>query len=162
MTSSRPYLLRAIYQWIVDNDHVPHLIVNALHPEVAVPQDYAQDGQITLNISPSATRHLELENPHVSFEARFGGVPMQVYVPMAAVMGIVDRESGQGLMFPEEADDADYGDPMGDREPARGRPALRAVEGRDSGDSERRQTQQDGEDDDPEPPPRKPGLRIVK
>ncbi|MFP4154455.1 MAG: ClpXP protease specificity-enhancing factor [Halothiobacillaceae bacterium] len=161
MTSSRPYLLRAIYQWIVDNDHVPHLIVNALHPEVVVPQDYAHDGQITLNISPNATRHLELDNPQVTFEARFGGVPMQVFVPMAAVMGIVDRESGQGLMFPEEADDADYGTGLGESGPGRGRPALRAVEGRESPEPVSRGDQDEG-DDDPDPPPRKPGLRIVK
>jgi len=162
MTSSRPYMLRAIYQWIVDNDHVPHLMVNALHPEVVVPHDFAKDGQIVLNIAPSAVRYLELENPHVSFEARFGGVPMQIYVPMAAVMGIVDRDSGQGLMFPDEGEEADYGEALSGRGGS-GRPTLRAVGGKDDAGSDAESaTHDDDEDGDDDPPPRKPGLRIVK
>ena len=74
MNSSRPYLVRALYEWIVDNNCTPHLLVNAEHAGVQVPAGYANDGQIVLNVSPSAVRHLHMDNEAVSFEGRFGGV----------------------------------------------------------------------------------------
>ncbi|MCF5354814.1 ClpXP protease specificity-enhancing factor, partial [Pseudomonas syringae] len=99
MNSSRPYLVRALYEWIVDNDCTPHVLVNADYPSVQVPQGFANDGQIVLNVSPSAVRHLHMDNEAVSFEGRFGGVPHTLYVPVAAILGIYARENGQGRVF---------------------------------------------------------------
>ena len=101
MTSSRPYLLRAIYEWILDNDCTPHILVNALHPEAQVPQDYVKDGQIVLNIAPGAVQNLSLVNDAVSFSARFQGVPNQVFVSIDAILGIYAKENGKGMMFEE-------------------------------------------------------------
>ena len=103
MTSSRPYLLRALYEWIVDNRCTPYLVVNAELEGVQVPRAYVKDGQIILNISPGAVAGLRLNNDAVIFNARFGGVPMEVNVPIAALLGIYARENGQGMIFePEE------------------------------------------------------------
>ncbi|UVJ43250.1 ClpXP protease specificity-enhancing factor [Pseudomonas sp. LS1212] len=99
MNSSRPYLVRALYEWIVDNDCTPHMLVNAEYPGVQVPQGFASDGQIVLNISPSAVRHLHMDNEAVSFEGRFGGVAHTLYVPTSSILGIYARENGQGMVF---------------------------------------------------------------
>lgn len=136
MKSSRPYLVRALYEWIVDNDCTPHLLVNAEFAGVQVPSGFASDGQIVLNVSPSAVRHLHMDNDAVSFEGRFGGVPQSLYIPSAAVLAIYARENGQGMVFevesslaeedaPQESDD--QGPP--DDEPPRpsGRPSLKVV-----------------------------------
>lgn len=80
MNSSRPYLVRALYEWIVDNDCTPHMLVNAEYPAVQVPQGFASDGQIVLNISPSAVRNLHMDNEAVSFEGRFSGVSHSLFV----------------------------------------------------------------------------------
>ncbi|ACR11022.1 stringent starvation protein B, hypothetical [Teredinibacter turnerae T7901] len=104
MTSSRPYLIRALYEWIVDNDFTPHIVVNALAGGVEVPQKYVnKEGQIVLNIAPRAVASLELGNKAISFNARFGGIPTDIYVPCYAVLGIYARENGQGMMFDAEA-----------------------------------------------------------
>jgi stringent starvation protein B len=102
MTSTRPYLLRAIYEWILDNNLTPHVVVNAHEEGVRVPQEYVQDGQITLNLSPEAVKSLNMDNESLSFNARFRGVPMDIQVPMPAIMGVYARENGQGMMFGEE------------------------------------------------------------
>ena len=103
MTSSRPYLIRALYEWIVDNEFTPHVFVNAKAVGVEVPQQYVnKDGQIVLNIAPGAVINLELANKSISFNARFGGIPTDVYVPCYAVMGIYAKENGQGMMFENE------------------------------------------------------------
>lgn len=104
MTSSRPYLLRALYEWIVDNECTPYVVVSALRDDVQVPRNYIKDGQIVLNISPTAVAGLKLDNDGLMFSARFGGVPMEVYAPIGAVVGIYARENGQGMVF--EAEDA--------------------------------------------------------
>src|ERR1700712_456957 len=131
MNSSRPYLIRALYEWIVDNDCTPHILVNAEYPSVQIPQGFANDGQIVLNISPSAVRHLHMDNDAVSFEGRFGGVPHSLFVPVAAVMGIYARENGQGMVFELEApmdEDGDADDflrevdPEDDQPPPDGQP----------------------------------------
>lgn len=135
MNSSRPYLLRALYEWIVDNDCTPHLLVNTEHPGVRVPAGYAQDGQIVLNVSPSAVRSLHMDNDAVSFEGRFGGVPHTLFVPAAAVLAIYARENGQGMVFelePSLDGDEDAGPdddgPDGDEPPRpSGRPSLKVV-----------------------------------
>lgn len=104
MKSSRPYLLRALYDWIVDNNCTPHVLVDATHAHVKVPQDYVKDGQIVLNVSPGAVVDLQLSNHGVSFNGRFGGRPMDVSFPVSSVLGIYARENGQGMVFdPEES-----------------------------------------------------------
>ena len=99
MSSSRPYLLRALYEWILDNQCTPYIVVNAWQDGVLVPQDYVKDGQIVLNISPSAVHQLQLGNETLEFDGRFGGIPTPVHVPIEAVMGIYARENGQGMVF---------------------------------------------------------------
>jgi len=96
---SRPYLLKALYEWVLDNNMTPHLAVDATLQGVQVPGQFIQDGQITLNIAPTAVQHLLIDDQAVSFNARFGGVPMNVYVPMVAVMAIFTRENGMGMGF---------------------------------------------------------------
>ena len=108
LTPRRPYLLRAFYEWLLDNQLTPHLVVDVTLPGVLVPMEYARDGQIVLNIAPRAVGNLELANDEVRFNARFGGVPRQVSVPLAAVLAIYARENGAGTMFePEAAYDED-------------------------------------------------------
>ncbi|MGR5549217.1 ClpXP protease specificity-enhancing factor [Vibrio sp. DNB22_12_1] len=104
MTARRPYMLRAFYDWLVDNDLTPHLVVDATMPGVRVPVEFIQDGQIILNIAPRAVGHLELGNDAITFQARFSGRPHSVIVPVYAVQAIYARENGAGTMFePEEA-----------------------------------------------------------
>lgn len=102
MTPSRPYLVRALNEWIVDNDMTPYLVVDAGIQGVSVPEDYVTNGQIILNISPGAISQLVVDNEAIEFSARFGGVPMQVYVPVVAVMAIYAKENGQGMVFGTE------------------------------------------------------------
>ena len=102
MNSSRPYLTRALYEWIVDNGCTPYVVVNANRDDVQVPRAYVKDGQIVLNIAPTAVVGLKVDNDALEFNARFGGVAMQVYVPMGAVLGIYARENGQGMIFEPE------------------------------------------------------------
>jgi stringent starvation protein B len=100
MSSSRPYLIKALYEWIVDNQCTPYVLVNAMAKNVSVPQDHVNaDGQVVLNISPSAVMQFSLENGCLSFRARFGGVPTDIFVPCSAVMGIYAKENQQGMVF---------------------------------------------------------------
>jgi len=102
MTPSRPYLVRALNEWILDNDMTPYLVVDAGLQGVQVPQEFVTDGQIVLNICPTAVVDLSIDNEAVEFSARFGGVPMQVYVPFTAIMAIYAKENGQGMVFGAE------------------------------------------------------------
>lgn len=99
MSSNRPYLIRAIHEWICDNGLTTHLAVNAIYPGVEVPQDFVQDGQIVLNIAPRAVTQFVAGNEEIAFSARFGGVPMSIRVPINAVVAIFARENGQGMAF---------------------------------------------------------------
>lgn len=99
ITPSRPYLLRALYEWVIDNDMTPHVVVDAEAQGVQVPVQFVQDGQITLNIAPGAVQGLLIDDQGISFSARFGGVPMSVYAPMVAVLAIFTRENGMGMGF---------------------------------------------------------------
>lgn len=141
LTPSRPYLLRAFYDWLLDNELTPHLLVNADVPHTQVPRQYVQDGQIVLSISPSAVVGLHMDNEAVSFNARFGGSPFQVYVPMAAVIAIQARENGAGTFFPPE-------------------PAYEAW----LAEVENEETTPAPDMEEPTPPPKKgrPSLKIVK
>lgn len=102
MSPQRPYLLRALYDWLLDNDCTPHLVVDAVQPYVDVPQEHVKDGQIVLNIHPAALTNFTMDLEHVSFEARFGGVPRRIYLPMAAIIAIYARENGAGTIFEAE------------------------------------------------------------
>ncbi len=136
MTSNRPYLVRALYEWIMDNHMTPHLLVDAAHPQAVVPAGFVQDGKIVLNINPSAVHALVLGNERIEFNARFGGVSMRVEVPVDAVLGIYARESGYGMLFPDDGprtDDDAEGPERPDEEqtaptkPTRARPKLKVV-----------------------------------
>ncbi len=111
MKPRRPYLLRALHEWITDSGETPHIVVDANAPGVTIPRQYVKDGKIVLNVSFTATQLLKLGNDHVSFEARFSGVSFAVLVPVKAVLGIYARETGQGMIFPEGDADPDPGDP---------------------------------------------------
>lgn len=102
MTSNKPYLVRAFYDWIVDNNCTPYIVVNALEDGVEVPQDYVTDGQIVLNLSPVSVKSLSITLESISFNARFAGVPMSVMVPIPAIMGIYAKENGQGMIFQQD------------------------------------------------------------
>lgn len=139
MTSHRPYLLRALYEWIVDNGMTPHLLVDAGQPGVRVPQQAVKDGKVVLNIAERAVARLQMDNEAVRFSARFGGVSHPVDVPIAAIVAIYARETGQGMVLPEDIG----GPPSGDEPPP----------------------PPDGSDDGPGadgPPPRRGHLRVVK
>jgi stringent starvation protein B len=104
MTARRPYMLRALYEWLVDNDLTPHLVVETDLPGVRVPEQFIEDGQIVLNVAPRAVGQLEMSNDAVTFSARFGGKPHSVIVPIYAIQAIYARENGAGTMFePEDA-----------------------------------------------------------
>ncbi|MCY7355281.1 MAG: ClpXP protease specificity-enhancing factor [Lysobacter sp.] len=102
MTSHRPYLLRALYEWIAENGMTPHLLVDAMQPSVQVPLSAVKDGKVVLNIAGRAVTRLELGNEAVTFTARFGGVSQSVMVPIAAVLAIYARETGQGMALPDD------------------------------------------------------------
>jgi stringent starvation protein B len=104
MTSNRPYLIRALFEWILDNDMTPHLLVDAMHPNADVPRKFVEEGRIVLNIAPTAVKDLMISNEMITFSARFGGVPSAVGLPPAAVLGIYARENGHGMIFPQEED----------------------------------------------------------
>lgn len=139
MKSSRPYLIRALNDWILDNNATPHIVVDAGLTGVQVPADYVANGQIVLNINPSAVQELMLGDEAVEFTARFGGVPVGVYVPIYAIMATYAKENGQGMVFGQEPGDPDPpegsgGDQLsqdsgnGDSsESASGRPNLKVV-----------------------------------
>ena len=99
MTSNKPYLLRALNEWILDNGQTPYIIVDIHADCIQVPEQAIQDGKLVLNIAPEATRKLELGNESINFQARFSGSPFNIYLPMDAVMAIYARENGQGMMF---------------------------------------------------------------
>ena len=130
--SKRPYLIRAMHEWMGDNGHTPHIVVDAGIDGVAVPAQHVKDGKIILNISESAAHNLKMTNDAVSFRARFGGVPFDVWVPMASVMGIYARETGQGMIFSHDSDKPDIDDKTGeptaqDTVSARARSHLRVI-----------------------------------
>lgn len=120
MTANRPYLLRAFYEWIVDNNCTPYLVVDATVSAVKVPMQFVQNGQIVLNTAPSAVGNLQLGNDAVTFNARFGGQPFALYIPVNAVLAIYARENGAGTVFTleEEEDEAEiFSNEFGDDSP---------------------------------------------
>ena len=123
MTSSRPYLLRALYDWIVDNGLTPYLLINTEMPGVQVPAEHINNGKIVLNVAPEAVQSLVIGDADVSFSARFGGRPMQVSFPVCATLASYTRENGRGMVFGD--DDDTPPEPVDDK-PSR-QPSLRVV-----------------------------------
>lgn len=114
MRSNRPYLLKAFYEWIVDSDCTPYIEVNAHYSGVEVPQEFVADGQIVLNIAPRAVTNFDMNHQSVAFTTRFGGIPIDIMVPVAAIIGIYAHENGKGMVFdPDE-------DPENDPPPVKG------------------------------------------
>lgn len=101
-TRQRPYLIRAMHEWMIDNGLTPHLVADATHEGLVVPPEHVTDGKIILNVSFAATRGLSLGNDQIEFETRFGGAPHRLSVPVSAVLGIYARETGQGMIFSDE------------------------------------------------------------
>jgi stringent starvation protein B len=134
LTSTKPYMVRALHEWCVDNALTPHLVV-AVDGQTRVPMAYVKDGEIVLNLSYSATKGLHIENDAITFSARFGGVSQNLYLPMSAVRGIFARENGQGMFFEIE-------------------PVQSESVSEESGVG-------DGDDNEP-PKPRKPFLKVIK
>lgn len=131
MTSSRPYLIRAMYEWMVDNRMTPHLLVFADQPGVVVPQEHVDEGKIVLNISPTAVRDLVLGNEEITFSGRFSGRPMNIIVPVQCAVGIYTRENGKGMVFsPEEESPDPDGTSTSEKDSTNkpsNRPSLRVV-----------------------------------
>lgn len=135
LSPTRPYMARAIYEWICDNQLTPYILVDATQPHTLVPEQYIQDGQIVLNIVPHAVHALNMSNEAISFSARFGGASRDIYVPFYALLGIYARENGQGLFF----DPSEYPDTQNSQD---------ALESKT-------------EEQKPEKPKKKPSLRLV-
>ncbi len=126
MTSNRPYLIRALNEWIIDNGMTPHLLVNADFPGADLPSEFIEEGRIVLNISSSAVRQLCIGSDEITFSARFSGRPFEVRIPVSAVLAIYARENSKGLVFPEEENpemSPDAGKAVSDAK----KPALRVV-----------------------------------
>jgi stringent starvation protein B len=134
LTSTKPYMVRALHEWCVDNALTPHLVV-AVDAQTRVPMAYVKDGEIVLNLSYGATKGLQIDNDAISFSARFSGVSQNLYVPMSAVRGIFARENGQGMFF--------------EIEPGNSESMPEAAEAARDGDDE-------------PPKPRKPFLKVIK
>ncbi len=130
MTPTRPYLVRAFYDWILDNGLTPYLLVDAEVDGVSVPTAHVRDGRIVLNIAPAAVTDLELGVASVRFSARFAGTPRAIYLPLASIMAIYARENGQGMFFSDEEGGEEPRPGPSDaasETPRGGRPALRLV-----------------------------------
>ncbi len=141
--STRPYLLRAFYDWIVDNGWTPYIVVYAYGEGVLVPQQYIdKEGKIVLNISMVAVKNLVLGNEALEFEARFSGMPMQVYVPMVAIEAVYARENGRGVVF--------SGDENGDTPPSSPPPSNKEPTQTSGGSAPRAEK------------PKKPSLKLIK
>jgi stringent starvation protein B len=152
MTSHRPYLLRALYEWILDNGMTPYVLVDARRPGVRVPPFAVQDGRVTLNIAPRAVVGLEIADDAITFTARFSGVSYPIRVPVGAVLVIHARETGQGMALPEEPYPED--EAQDDLDEAALEAGVEADDGAEPGP---------GDDGDDTPPPRRGGhLRVVK
>ncbi len=134
LTSTKPYLTRAIYEWILDNGLTPHLLVDAGYPGTEVPAQFVQDGQIILNLAPTAVRNLVMGNEWISFGARFSGTPYEILIPSEAVLGVFSRENRQGMVFappehPEQGSPEPAGDSQVPAEPIKGTPGPKDPRG---------------------------------
>ena len=126
MTSSRSYIARALYEWILDNNCTPYILVDAMRHGVEVPREFVRDGQIVLNISPAAVRALVIDNEIITFDGRFGGEALTITVPVEALMAIYARENGQGMVFEAagepEAEEGPFIEEVSDSNPSGSEP----------------------------------------
>lgn len=127
MTPLKPYLIRAVYDWIVDNQFTPYLLVNATVPGTVVPSHFVEDGRIVLNLRPEAIQGLDMSSEGICFNARFGGQPMRVDIPTLAVLALYAQENGRGMVFDDEEEENNNPPPEPPRQEPKGRPALRVV-----------------------------------
>lgn len=169
MKSSRPYLARALYEWLLDNELTPYLVVDANLPGVEVPRQFVQNGQIVLNVAPTAVRDLFMENQAIGFNARFGGQPMQVMIPTPALIAIYARENGAGMVFghePELGEGAESFGEIEDEERPSGKPALSVTEPmtekKSDSDSSSSAEESEKEAQAKSKAKKKPTLRVVK
>ncbi len=153
-SSTKPYLLRALYEWCCDNGFTPYLAVR-VDASVRVPREHVRNGEIVLNIGFSATNGLDMGNEDIRFKARFGGVARDIVVPVSHVTAIYARENGQGMAFPPPQADASAPAEAQQPAPEPQAPRLHAVPG-PAADGEQ------APDDDPEPPPRPAGAHLKR
>ena len=149
MTSNKPYLLRAIYEWVLDNDATPHVLISTIDSRVDVPQQFVEEGKIILNISPSAANNMLIDNDGISFSARFGGKPFTIYSPLGSVLALYASETGEGMSFEEEAFDGNTPPDGPDGKP----PSPKSVP-----DSTRESLKRESN----KPPKKRPTLKVVK
>lgn len=173
MRPSRPYMIRAMHEWIIDSELTPYALVDATHANVVIPTEYVEDGKILLNVSPSATQNLNLGNEFILFHARFHGVSMEVSFPIDAVMAIYAKENGRGMMFKDDESTATSG--MADSAADTSKPSVSGptavktpfLDNKISDTKKSDKTDSDDKNpDDNGPsgskPPKKPSLKIVK
>lgn len=130
MTSTRPYLLRAFYEWILDNDLTPYILVDAQQPGAYVPQEHVSEGRIVFNIAPGIVSKLNISNHMIEFDARFSGILKHISAPIKAVLAIYARENGRGMVFEEEEgtdDSGSDGEEPPPTPPRKGKPKLKVV-----------------------------------
>ncbi|MBU0654428.1 MAG: ClpXP protease specificity-enhancing factor [Gammaproteobacteria bacterium] len=167
-TPKRPYLLRAFYEWIVDNNMTPHILVDARSSEVSVPRQFVKDGNIVLNVSMTAANNLMMDNDKMTFSARFGGKAFSIWLPMWSIMAIYSRETQEGISFPpdEYTDSTEYLADAGQTTPASAPVSLAAVAGTAVTEADTGTGEADADDGQDEPPPpkptKRPALRVVK
>ena len=147
-TSTKPYLVRAIYEWCLDNQQTPH-IVAWVNEHTRVPMQYVRDNEIVLNIGPTASHGLTIDNEWVHFSARFGGVAHEIWIPVGHIVSIFSRESGEGMGFEAE--------PWAPEHEKAGTSALHLVEKEKAGQAPAETEPEPGGDK-----PKKPGLKLVK
>lgn len=155
MSPKRPYLARALYEWLLDNELTPHVVIDASWPGAEVPQEFVQDGQIVLNIHPDATTAFQMGSIDIQFQARFSGVPRRIVVPYGALLAIYARENGAGSIFEPEAA---YEDPEAELVPSmQPEASLKPVE------SLLEESEQEEGEGQSKPPPRgRPHLKVIK
>ena len=166
MSPQRPYLLRALFDWLLDNDCTPHVVVDATQPYVEVPEEHVQNGQIVLNVHPEAVVRFNMDLEHISFEARFSGVAQRIWLPMAAIVAIYGRENGAGTIFEAEEAYAEAAplDPAGQRQQG----GMQVVSSNDTKDDTQGTPEQDElsnsrSEKPPETKPKsRPSLKVVK
>lgn len=160
MSPQRPYLLRALFDWLLDNDCTPHVVVDATQPFVEVPEEHVQNGQIVLNVHPEAVVRFTMDLEHITFEARFSGAARRIWLPMAAIVAIYGRENGAGTIFEPEQAYTDAPQPEQAGQPEQG--GIEVVSSNDEKDPA-------GQDDEGKPKPEqptkakaRPSLKVVK
>lgn len=126
MTSLKPYLIRSIYQWIIDNNLTPHLLVDTENSDARVPAQFVENGKIILNIRPEAVMNLDLGNEVIEFNARFSGKATDIFIPVSAVLAIYAKENGKGMIFDPE-DEPNHGDSESNNAPRGKKPNLRVI-----------------------------------